>query len=331
MPKTDLGVLSGVLEAKQKRFDTGYELADKLGQAQIDALPQDRARANTILSEWDKKKEEIVSKYNGDYSSAYRDLDMLRRDMEKLLRPGGEANAIIANKASFADWYSRMSKDKEVNPESLNLAYQYYMSPESKGYYSGVGEKNPITQSYNVFNPEEVIGYTNPDTVVLPAIKALEASGFEKEWDSIGGQWIMRNKQSGEELTEEEIARTAFRALANDKNYFNSLSQTARFRGEEGYDPTEYALKLAQSYGADYAYSRTKQSQTVSPNEWGMAKYKADRDDARQNQLLDGMSNIPTQRGTLDYSENVLGKDLTMNDLDPQSYRYSGQNKGMSP
>ena len=238
---------------------------------------------------------------------------MLRQDIEKQLRPGGEANAIVANKAAFADWYSRMSKDKEVNPESLNLAYNYYMNPDSKGYYSGVGEKNPLTQSYNVFNPEEIIAYTNPDTVVLPAIKQLEASGFEKEWDSIGGQWIMRNKQSGEVLTEDEIARTAFRSLANDKNYFNSLSQMAKFRGEDNYDPTEYALGLAQDYGRDYAYSKTKTSQTVSPNEWAMAKYKADRDDARQGQLLDSMSS--TQRGTLDYSPNMLGKDLSVGDF----------------
>lgn len=51
LPKIDLGILSGVLEAKQRRFVTGYELADKLGQQAIDALPQDRARANTILAE----------------------------------------------------------------------------------------------------------------------------------------------------------------------------------------------------------------------------------------------------------------------------------------
>lgn len=51
LPKTDLNVLANVLQAKQQRFDTGYELANKMSEYAVDALPQDRARANQIMQE----------------------------------------------------------------------------------------------------------------------------------------------------------------------------------------------------------------------------------------------------------------------------------------
>lgn len=95
-------------------------MADELGKKSIDSLASQRARANAIQKEWEDKKTAIVSNYNGDYAAAYRELDKLRMDMEKQLGPGGEANALITQKKVFMDKYEAMSKDKEVNPQSVN-------------------------------------------------------------------------------------------------------------------------------------------------------------------------------------------------------------------
>jgi len=314
LPKTDLGVLASVLDAKQKRFDTGYELSNELDNQYIDSLPQHRARANAIQQEWEKKKEDIINQYQGDYSSAYRDLRKLKQDMQRQINPGGEANAIMTQKKAFSDWYEAASKDREVNPESVNAAYNYYMNPESKGYIKDI-TKDPITGSYNIVTPEQVIGYTNPDDVILPAIKQLEAQGYEREQDSINGGWIMRNKESGEVLSAERIADTAYRALDNDKNFVNAQKQMARFRNIEDYDPQAHVAALAQSYGQDYAYSNAKTSQTIRANEWALHNDTERGKDRRHGQLMQSMQESSRQRGTLDYSQNALGKDLTVSDF----------------
>jgi len=144
LPKVDLGILAGVLDAKQQRFDKGSSLADELNKKSIDSLESQRARANAIQKEWQDQQAAIVSEYDGDYSAAYRKLDDLRRNMEKQLNPGGEANALITQKKIFMDKYEAMSKDKEVNPEVLNSWTKYYTNPDSKGYI-GEMKQDPVT------------------------------------------------------------------------------------------------------------------------------------------------------------------------------------------
>ncbi len=324
LPKTDLNVLANVLQAKQQRFDTGYELANKMSEYAVDALPQDRARANQIMQEWDTQKQGIVDNYKGDYSSAYRDLRGLASDIEKQLRPGGEANAILSNKKAFSEWYTAAAKDKEVNPDTLNAAYNYYMGENSKGYYSGVGEKNPITGNYNIFNPEQIMPSVNPDDVVLPAIDKLKASGFEEEYDQVRGMWILKNKVSGEEVSYDRIYSTALNSLTTHDKYFPSLGQELRFKGIEDMDAFGTASMLADQYAKNFSYRKTKESQTRDANQVALHFDKEARKDARQNKAMQQFNDMYWNKGTLEYG--TIGN--TTKELTPFDFAPTGKEIG---
>lgn len=304
LPKTDLNVLGSVLEAKQKRFDVGYNIASELDSLSIDAMNADRARANSIQQDWETRKQKIVDSYNGDYAAAYRDITSLARDINKELSPGGEAFAISQSKKNYADWLTTMSKDKEVNPETLNLANSYYLQS-----YKGVGPKDSTTGTYNILQPEQLIGYTNPDDVVLKAIKELHPDKYSTEQDTITGKWIVRDKISGEKLSSDEVTRVAYRALANDKNFVNSLQQTAKFKGEDPNQVGNYVLGLAQSYGADYSYDDQQTSQTIKGNDVWM------HEDTERNKkvAMQQFNEFYYGKGTLDYGAigNKSGANFT--------------------
>ena len=332
LPKTDLGVLAGVLESKQKRFDTGYELANQLSKTSIEALPQDRARANELMLEWEAQKKNIVDSYSGDYSSAYRDLRRLEADMTKQLSPGGEANAIAANKKAFADWYATAAKDKEVNPDTLNAAYSYYMSPEGGGYFKGTGKQDPITGNYSVFNPEQILPSINPDDVVLPAIKELEAEGYEREYDQISGMWKLRHKETGKEVSYDRVFNTALNSLTTNDKYMPFLGQSLKFKGITDLDAQGTAAQLADTYAKNFSYGTNSKSTTMDANQVALHFDTEARKDARQNQMLGSIGDMfNPQKGYMDYSANMMGKELTLAELDPSKLRYSGENKGWSP
>jgi len=327
LPKTDIGVLGNVLQAKQQRFDAGSELVDKLSQYSIDSLPQHRARANAIQQEWEQKEQGIVDKYGGDYASAYREIKGLASDIERQLRPGGEANALITQKKVFSDWYDTTAKDKEVNPESLNLGYNYYMNPKSKGYISDM-KQDPVTGAWGIVTPEQIVGYTNPDDVALKAIKDLHPDKFSVEQDSVNGKWIVTDKQSGTVLRPEEIAAVVHRSLANDKNYFNSLRQTAKFKGEEGFDPNEYALGLAQGYGRDYSYQESESVRKLKGNDVWMHEDTEANKNRRQGQIMQQMNNMYYDKIGLDYGSIGEKGGLSFSDLEFNILGSKSENRG---
>lgn len=307
LPKIDLGVLNTALDAKQKRFDAGYDVASKLDTLSIDGMDADRARANSIQNEWQTRKQKIVDSYNGDYAAAYRDITALAKDINREISPGGEAFAISQNKKNYVDWLTTTAKDKEVNPETLNLANSYYLQN-----YKGVGQKDPTLGTYNTLQPEQLIGYTNPDDVVLKAIKELHPDKYSMERDSINGKWIVRDKQSGERLGADEVTRVAYRALANDKNFANSLKQTAKFKGEDPNQVGDFIMGLAQSYGADYSYDNiTEDSRTMKGNDVWM------HDDTERNKkaAMQQINQFYYGKGTLDYGAISGSKDLSLSDL----------------
>lgn len=342
LPKVDLGILANVLQAKQQRYDAAYQMAEELKNKQIDALQQDQALANKLTTGWQDEIDKIVSSYDGDYSATYRDINTLASKINREYLPGGQANAIAANKKAFTEAYNEEQKrlGKEINADQLNSWYNYYMNPNSSGYYKGIGSKDPMNGSYNLFNPERIVNYVNPDSIVVPMIDKLKADGFEVEQDQISGNWIMHNKQSGETLSPQDIYSTAYRTMANDPNYTGFLDQSAKFLNNAAFNAEDYMKGLAESYGNDYAYTKTKQSQTTSANPWALAQYREQNANNRalmrkqsEDRFFESRKTINYNKGLLDYSPNSLGKELTINDLTTSGDNYDlwASSAGIAP
>lgn len=121
LPKADLNILSSVLQAKQQRWDTSYELAQELKNKYIDALQQDNPRARELEQKWQGDIDAGVMEYDGDYAAYYRKLRTLAQNIERQFKPGGEAAAMMANKQTFVNMQKQIQDriGKEVNADQL--------------------------------------------------------------------------------------------------------------------------------------------------------------------------------------------------------------------
>jgi hypothetical protein len=106
--------LSLAFQAEQARFDEGEAISNKLLDLSIQALPSQRARANTILSDIDSEVNQIIDDFDGNFARGNKRLKNLERQVNKIFGHGGEANTIESNFVNFhgfaKDLNSRLEK-----------------------------------------------------------------------------------------------------------------------------------------------------------------------------------------------------------------------------
>jgi hypothetical protein len=322
LPKTDLQSLGFALESKQKRFDTGYEQAAKLGNISLDALPQHRGRANALLQNWQQEKDKIIESYNGDYAAAYRDINNLALNIDRDMKPGGEAAAIMAQKKVYQDWYDTAIKDKELTSEAVNQGASYYMNPNSKGYIGDL-KQDPVTGAWGITTPEQILKWQSPDEAVQKSIDNLVADKYSKEWDSVRGLYKYTNKQTGESLAYDKVYETALRTMQLDPNLLAAMQQSAKFRNVS-FDGKQYLHGLADSYGRTYSYNSQSTSQTTDADQVGLHLDRQRREDARQNQMLGQMQSIFNPKvGEMDYGQNNIKVDVQLKDIFPNENTFA--------
>lgn len=233
LPEIPLQPLMMAMEAKQKRFDTGYELSAKLRNQYLDALPQDRAVADEWSQSINQKIDSLVNQYDGDYSRLNKDLRVLQNEVQSDLAPGGIGNAILSNKKAYTESLDaerkRLAKG-EITQDQLGSWMNYTLSN-----YSGVGEKDPISGNYNILTPEDVAKYVDAYDVAQPIaedlpsiLQADEVVGLSKN-----GQWIVKRGEKIEEVSPQRIQSAVQGALFNNPEYLNYLQQAYKFKGQE--------------------------------------------------------------------------------------------------
>lgn len=140
--------VSKALEAAQKQYDTNYLFSEKIRDNYIQALPQDRARANEIQKQFADRVDQIVASKNGDYSQINKDLLSLQREMKSVFNPGGEGAAIQNNfnlaQESLKRERERLAKG-EVDASQVALLENYYQKQKTNF--------NPLTKAYSGISP----------------------------------------------------------------------------------------------------------------------------------------------------------------------------------
>jgi len=125
------------LEAAQKQYDVNFAAAEELRNKYIESRVQDRVQANEIQANYQKQIDDIVGKYNGDYSQATKDLYSFKKQIERDFKPGGQAHAIqqsyLNQEASLKA--AREGKVKGIyDSDQVRLLEYYYknLAPVSK-------------------------------------------------------------------------------------------------------------------------------------------------------------------------------------------------------
>lgn len=340
LPQTNLEVLAGVLNAKQKRFDESVDQYDDINNQYIDAYKTDRATANTIQNQWQTKADEIVNNYQGDYSRAYRELKGLRKNITKDMSPGGKAHAIIMNNKAInealVDARDRYSKGL-ISAEDLKIQQDAI----DRQYAQGIGEMDPLTGNYNIANPERIQNAVSANEIGFNAVKALVPEGSSVTKDRISGKWIVTTGDQVSELTQDRIYDEVSGRLLNDDNYMSAITQRGRMMGLEGTELQQYVLTriddAAKSF-APHAYKKTAEVYSLKPNQVKLHEISEANKDARSKAAISAYNNFKYDKRQLDYSPNknrtikvgdisrAVGKETNKASLDANPLTYSALN-----
>ena len=222
-------LLASTMDIAQKRYDQNKEIANTIQDFVIPSLPQDRALANELQTKYAGEVDAIIKDYSGDYSKASKRLEELTRKIKKDFNPGGVANAISGNYNNYKDWLKNsqdLIEKGKVLGEDLNIANAYYMND-----YKGIGQFDPVRGSYNVFTPETLTEYVNPDTIIQDVYKNFKPEKIKvgRTVFQNGIQTYVEEEQEG--ISQERLYPSFLNAVASDPKYMNYLHQRAKFSG----------------------------------------------------------------------------------------------------
>jgi len=269
LTETPLEPLMMALKARQQRYDTAYKMAGDIEEQAISSLPQDTQRAQEKMEGWRSRIDEMVAEKQGDYSAIFKDLDMLRREVVRDFKPGGEANAIQTNLSNFQEADKR-ELERLAKGDVTQDTYNLWRQAQMKGY-TGVGPQDPITKQYNQFNPEVIAQYVNIDDDLHKALKNLAEEAGGKETVHIGGQWLTKVGNKWEIIDPERVQSIAASIMVNNQKYSNMITQQAKWLGV---DPKEALIQDISSRAATmsniYAKDNRWSTQDVSINRYGL-------------------------------------------------------------
>lgn len=250
-------LISNVLGQAQKKYDENFATAQQLKNKYINALPQDRAVADSIQAETEKRVDDIVAKYSGDYSAASKDLYSLIGDLEKDYNPGGKAHAIESNYKGYNDAIAREQerlKKGEVIAEQV-AALQGHIQRN----YTGIGDKDKVTGSYNMLSVPDLAKYVDESKLIeeayknTPEQKRKEGVTYYKN----GNQYYHEVEKQGKPY---EILRQSFAdALFGDEAYVNYKDQLNFLHGFDT-SPEQFEKSIissAETYASTRAYMNT--------------------------------------------------------------------------
>lgn len=231
-----LQMLAVALDAKQKRYDQGLALSEELYQTSLNALPQDRARADQIINSYQSSIDDIVEKSGGDYSTIQPHLYKLKRQIFKDFSPGGEAQAIetMFKRYNTALEAERKRIGKETTANQLGSMMNWFDQT-----YQGIGTKDPVTGSYTgMMELPSIAKYVDVNQLATDYGKEIVASKLKnvKPTDAKLGEWFQQNGKIWtktslgiEEITPERVRKVIEQGLLSNDEFKNYVRQLSKF------------------------------------------------------------------------------------------------------
>lgn len=222
--------IGAALETAQKTYDTNFMFANELKNKYINARPQDRARANELQTGWEQQVDNLVKKYNGDYSTATKDLYLLQKDIEKQYRQGGEAAAIEMNYNLLEDSKKR-NQERLAKGEITQSQYENLYNYVDKNF---TGTKKQDDGTYGLQNIPELAKYVDAYKLADDATKNLKPRTRKETTVTKDANGFLRydtREVSGIDPTEVQDAIEG--AIVSNEQYYNYAVQLAQLAGHE--------------------------------------------------------------------------------------------------
>lgn len=260
-PPVDM--IAMVLDQAQQRYDTNFQLSEKIKNRYVNALPKDRAAADEIQTQTETRIDGIVAKYSGDYSQASKDLYRLMGDIEKDYNPGGRAHAIESH---YLQYNESMKREREKLEKGKIIAAQISaLRSHVDRTYPGIGEKDPDTGMYNQLDMPDLAEYVDANKILqtafdkTPESKQKVGQGYFKN----GNQYYEETEQIGKPY--ERLRDNFSNALFGDTAYTTYMDQLSYLAGEPLTNGQfeDRILSIADTEAQARAYLNTTGSQKV--------------------------------------------------------------------
>lgn len=222
--------IGAALETAQKTYDTNFMFANELKNKYINARSQDRARANELQTGWEQQVDDLVKKYNGDYSTATKDLYLLQKDIEKQYRQGGEAAAIEMNYNLLEDSKKR-NQERLAKGEITQSQYENLYNYVDKNF---TGTKKQDDGTYGLQSIPELAKYVDAYKLADDATKNLKPRTRKETTVSKDANGFLRydtREVSGIDPTEVQDAIEG--AIVSNEQYYNYAVQLAQLAGHD--------------------------------------------------------------------------------------------------
>lgn len=220
--------IGAALETAQKTYDTNFMFANELKNKYINARPQDRARANELQTGWENQVNDLVKKYNGDFSTASKDLYLLQKDIEKQYRQGGEANAIETNYNLLADSKKR-NQERLAKGEITETQYgALYRAMEN----DFTGTKKLEDGTYGLQNIPELAKYVDSYKLADEATKGLKPRTKKETVVSKDANGFLRyDTREISAIDPQEVQDAIQGATIGNEQYYNYAEQLGKLLG----------------------------------------------------------------------------------------------------
>lgn len=274
-PNFDL--LNQNLARNQIALDQYKDAASKI---QFGALEQDALRRKQIMEQYDQGVDDNAKLFvEKGVQAGMADLNKRKREIEKLMRPGGEAYEIQENLNRYNKFVEEVNKRDDVDSVTKQKAIQYYnerfkgtkLDPNT-GMYSQF-QSSPLAKNVDIYEEidKKVKGFKEDITGTGGSI--IATSGPNKGY-------IITYKNKRGEVKEKDIRDFAYDVVGSNKDIGAMLQQRQLFGMQTEVDQAKelkgYVDAAALKYG--FVHDEKYSSITGESDEMKRARKRAEID-----------------------------------------------------
>lgn len=229
-------LMAQVLQNKDKEIDTEITSATAyLDKLKADVLTQDSPELQQEIKNYEAKITGIVDNIRNNplnYNKYSTDMTQLGRDINANWTTG-KIGTMQQYKKNVVAEYDKLDELAKKDPKKYDAAYIAAEKANILAKYEGINwnaDMNKAGASPDIQNTYYAADFDDK------FLEHMKASGYEVEKDTRGGDgYIYRHKDTGKELTKEEIANAMYSQLNADNDYQQAVERRKQL-GVSGYE-----------------------------------------------------------------------------------------------
>jgi hypothetical protein len=253
---------------RQQAYDTNVAKADAISDviSQVQAVKQDNSQKNLILADYENKIETAIEDAGGDYSQLSGFINNMNRDLQKNLSRGKLAaiQTSYNQKQAYGQHLKEML-DKDPDKGGIILEDYNNLLAASDEAYTGIGEINPETETYAVWNGITPAAYVDGNQMALDLANEMDPQVIANTtgWNSVrmpNGEIVyQKGNVKTSKLPAEAIKTAVLNTMMDDPRLMGYLRQHTQYGiGDPDLTQEEKIVNVLNEYANNAAGLKAK-------------------------------------------------------------------------